>query len=129
MGALMGLRENLQKNYIWTLKDLKNIDAKDLLAKRADNKSEPGALKGLIEYATEADGKITIDLPRLKTDATQKEAVFTQINQSITKKLFETAQWIDEFIRKELNVSKQKQTTGDSKTQQGEKKTEALVEK
>jgi hypothetical protein len=36
----------------------------------------------------------------LKLDALEKEKAFTQVNEDITKKLFDFASWIDEFIRK-----------------------------
>ena len=59
---LMALRDSLQKNFIVTLRDLKNIDSEDLLKKRKEGKAESTQLKSLTEFVNkDTEGKVTID--------------------------------------------------------------------
>ena len=58
---LITLRENLQKNFVWSLRDLKNIDAPDLLKRCKGNKDE-NAIKSLVNYVTvDEHGKLSVN--------------------------------------------------------------------
>jgi len=44
----VNLRDNVQRNFIWTLRDMKNIDAKDLIKNKLTKNTESSTLKSLV---------------------------------------------------------------------------------
>ncbi len=62
----MGLRENMKKNFILTLRELKNYDVQDQLKKRVEGQQEGISLKGVAEFSTAGpDGTLTLDYDKL----------------------------------------------------------------
>ncbi|KRX04738.1 hypothetical protein PPERSA_11794 [Pseudocohnilembus persalinus] len=116
MEKLMMLRDSLQRNYLNNLKELKGMDASDLLKQIKEKKQETGCLKNLVDYGILDGEKVTLDVPALKEDAKKKQDQFINVNKQVTDKLFETCQWIENFVK--TNINKQGESQQQSTSSQ-----------
>ncbi|KAL4432703.1 hypothetical protein ABPG74_011524 [Tetrahymena malaccensis] len=111
---IFSLKDNLSKNFVCILKELKDFDLKDLSTKAAEKKSSASSLKNLAQYATVDGSNITINTSQINKIIKEKQSSLIEANQRVQAKLFETAQWADSFVRL-LNVTKDSAATTNDK--------------
>jgi hypothetical protein len=62
LSNLVTLRDNVQRNFIWTLRDMKNIDAKDLIKNKLKKNTESSTLKTLVEFVKKDNDVVSLDI-------------------------------------------------------------------
>lgn len=102
---IFALKDNLSKNFVCVLKELKDFDLKDLATKAAESKAPSASLKNLATFATVDGTNVTLKLDDIKEHVAKKQTALIHQNATVQAKLFETAQWIDSFVRG-LNTTK-----------------------
>lgn len=107
------LKDNLSKNFVCILKELKDFDLKDQTTKAAEKKSSAASLKNLSSYATSNGSDVTLNTAEINKVVKEKQSTLLEINSRVQSQLFQTAQWADAFVRG-LSVTKETAgTTGD----------------
>lgn len=112
---IFALKDNLSKNFVCVLKELKDFDLKDLATKAAESKTSPASIKNLAPFANVDGTTVTIKQDELQAHITKKQNALITMNSNVQAKLFETAQWIDSFVRG-LNTTKDSNATNTSST-------------
>ncbi|EGR27090.1 hypothetical protein IMG5_202070 [Ichthyophthirius multifiliis] len=103
---VFALKDNLSKSFVCSLKELKDYDLKDQIQKVTDKKINQQGLKNLSQYAIYEGEDLKINYPELNKVVNDKQNTLLDQNQKVQAKLFETAQWIEAFLRG-FNVSKE----------------------
>ena len=86
------MKDNLSRNFVGVLKDLKDYDLKDLSTKATEKKSSPASLKNLIAFTqTSEDGTLTLKTEEITKIIKDKQTALIEQNQKVQAKLFETA--------------------------------------
>lgn len=87
------------------LKELKDFDLKDLSTKASEKKSSASSLKNLTPFVNQVGDTITLKQEAITAHIAERQEALISQNTRVQAKLFETAQWIDSFVRG-LNTTK-----------------------
>lgn len=82
---------------------------KDLSTKATDKKSSAASLKNLSAFVNQDGETVTLKNDAITAHITERQEALISQNSRVQAKLFETAQWIDTFVRG-LNSTKDSST-------------------
>lgn len=77
------MKDNLSKNFVCILKELKDFDLKDQASKAAEKKSSAASLKNLSQYATANGSEVTINNAEINKIVREKQATLLEINTRV----------------------------------------------
>lgn len=73
------MKDNLSKNFVCVLKDLKDYDLKDLSTKAVEKKSSPASLKNLVAFTkTSEDGTLTLKTEEITKMIKEKQSALIE---------------------------------------------------